>query len=237
MPGEGVNVLVRGHDADAVVVAVGDVKIAGGIEGHAGGFRQVGVDGRAAVSVEGRDIIPGNRRNDAARVHLADHTVSGIGDIHVARAIEGDSIGLVQRSAGGFAAVSGIDFGRAGAGHGGDDTARGNLADPVVVLVDDIDVVAGIHPEAGRRVEFGADGLPAIPGETRRRRRRCHAGDERNVVRLGTGKSGQQDDPSCDTSADCAIPAADSIFRPVVIMTRHDCLNSFRSPIPVSKHP
>jgi len=63
------------------------------------------------------EILFPHRRNDAARVHLADHTVSGIGDIHVALAIEGDSIGLVQRSAGGFAAVSGIDFGRAGAGH------------------------------------------------------------------------------------------------------------------------
>src|SRR5207253_1019597 len=71
--------------ADAVVVAVGDVEAAGGVEGQAPGCVELGAGGRAAVTAVTGGAVPGHGGDRAAAVDPPDALVAGVGDVHVAR--------------------------------------------------------------------------------------------------------------------------------------------------------
>ena len=75
--------------------------------------------------------------------------VAVVGDVEVAARIHRHVVGGVELGAGGQAAVAG-EAGAAGAGYGGDvPGGQVHLADPVVVVVGDIDVVACVYRHAG----------------------------------------------------------------------------------------
>ena len=87
----------RGHDAagrdppDRVIVGVGDIHGAGAVDGHPsraiesrGAARAVGA---SAVSRQARQ-----RRHHAAGRDLPDRVIEGVGDIHVARAVDGGAL-------------------------------------------------------------------------------------------------------------------------------------------------
>src|SRR5581483_9366770 len=106
---------------DALVVAVGDVDVALGVDGHAVGLVEHRLDGRAAVAVGARRGGPvlqravgvgraaaGERRDRAAAVDLADPLVEGVGDVDVAVGGEPDGPGVVELGGGGRASVAGV---------------------------------------------------------------------------------------------------------------------------------
>src|SRR5205807_6131653 len=107
--------------ADALVVAVGDVDVALGVDGDAVGLVEHGRGGRAAVPVGagGRGAVlqravgvgraaAGERRDVPAAVDLADPLVEGVGDVDVAVGGEADGPGVVELGGGRRPAVAGV---------------------------------------------------------------------------------------------------------------------------------
>src|SRR5207249_4168676 len=95
-----------GDLADAAVVVVGDVEVAGGIEGHANGYAQLRVGRGAAVTREAKAAAAGVGRDGAAGRDLADAIVGDVRDVEVARRIEGHASGGVELRSGRGAAVA-----------------------------------------------------------------------------------------------------------------------------------
>src|ERR1019366_9345319 len=148
--------------ADAMVVLVGDVQVAGGIHGDACGIVQLGAGGRAVVAAEACRPTSGHGRDHAVR-NLADAMVVLVGDVQVAGGIHGDACGIVQLGAGGRAVVA-AEACRPTSGHGRDHAVR-NLADAMVVLVGDVQVAGGIHGDACGIVQLGAGGRAVVAAE------------------------------------------------------------------------
>ena len=83
-PGYGGDRAIRGHLADAVVPAIGDIEAARGIQGDAARRVEAGVDGGSAVARVTSAPVAGHRADDAVGRHLADAVVPAIGDVDVA---------------------------------------------------------------------------------------------------------------------------------------------------------
>src|SRR5581483_7026578 len=105
--------------AGPLVVAVGDVDVALGVDGDAVGLVEHRLGGRAAVAVgagRGGAVLqraagvgraaPGERRDDPAAVDLADALVEGVGDVDGPVGGEADGPGVVELGRGGRAAVA-----------------------------------------------------------------------------------------------------------------------------------
>src|SRR5207249_4556711 len=82
-----------GDLADAAVVVVGDVEVAGGIEGHAIGCGELRGGRGAAVAREATGATTGVGRDGAPGGDLADAAVVVVGDVEVAGGIEGHANG------------------------------------------------------------------------------------------------------------------------------------------------
>ncbi len=95
-----------GDLADAAVVVVGDVEVAGGIEGHANGYAQLRVGRGAAVTREAKAAAAGVGRDGPPGGDLADAIVGDVRDVEVARRIEGHANGVVELRSGRGAAVA-----------------------------------------------------------------------------------------------------------------------------------
>src|SRR5262249_19731413 len=121
---------------------------------------------------------------DIAAGDLAHDVVARVGDVDVARRIERDAAGAVQRGAGGRGAVAAAAQ-RAGAGDGGD-RAAGDHADAVIGRVRDVDDALRIDGDRVRIVELGG-GWIAVVGEARA----AVAGYRRDGVLLAPGSSGK----------------------------------------------
>src|ERR1019366_1408410 len=109
--------------ADAVVDRVGDVQVAGRVDGDPGGKVQLGAGGRAVVAQTRR--APARHGGDHPARYLADEAVTeegGIGEVKVAVRIHGDALWTPQLGAGGRASVEKAR--RGPARHGGNHPAR-----------------------------------------------------------------------------------------------------------------
>ena len=152
---EGADGAVRRHLADPVVERVGDVEVACGIDRHALRPVQLGVDGRRAVAAVSGQAGARHRRDGAIGRDPADHVVARVGDVQVARGVEGQAGRPVELRGRGGAAVARIS-GHSCSREGADGAVRGDLADPVGVAVGHVDVAGGIHSDSIRKAELRA---------------------------------------------------------------------------------
>ena len=91
--------------ADAVVAGVGEVEVAGGVEGEGGGEIELGGGGEGVVAGEAGDAGAGDGGDDAGgEVEFADAVVVGVGDVEIVRGVEGQALGGVECGGGGGAA-------------------------------------------------------------------------------------------------------------------------------------
>ena len=105
---------------------------------------------KPAVPSPAMVIDVAGRRDD-----LADSVVVLVGDEQVARGVDGDGVGAIQLGGGREPAVAAV-AGCAVAGHGDDVAGRlDDLADHVVVAVDDEQVARGIDGEAPGTIQLG----------------------------------------------------------------------------------
>src|SRR5262249_49935942 len=100
--------------------------------------------------------------DDTGRVDLPEPVVVLVDDVHVPRAVGGETAGEVQLGAGGRAAVA-AEAVEVAAGDGGDDTRGVDLPDAVVVA--DVDVPCAVDRQRLQRPEGGRAGRAAVPGE------------------------------------------------------------------------
>src|SRR5207253_2708541 len=155
-----------GDLADAVVLRVRDVEVAGGIEGHAAWADELRGGRGAAVAREALRTGAGVGRDDAAGGDLPDAVVLTLRDVEVAGGIEGHADGFVELRGGRGAAVA-CETHRTCAGVGRDGAVGGDLADAVVAAVCDVEVAGGIEGHANGCVELrggrGAAGAREAP--------------------------------------------------------------------------
>jgi hypothetical protein len=106
--------------ADAVVADVGNVQVAGVVEGEAVRGSELGRGGRSAVAVETAAAARTGEGRNGFRfgVVAADHLVAHVGPVEVAGFVEPQLVRLEELSFGRGAAVAG-ETGLAGACHGG----------------------------------------------------------------------------------------------------------------------
>src|SRR5439155_1371940 len=133
--------------ADAVVVRVGDVEVAGGIEGHAVGAAELSGGRGAAVAREALRTGAGVGRDGAAGGDLPDAVVLTLRDVEVAGGIEGHADGFVELRGGRGAAVA-CETHRTCAGVGRDGAVGADLADAGVAAVCDVEIAGGIDGDA-----------------------------------------------------------------------------------------
>src|SRR5206468_2761182 len=135
-----------GDLADAI--AIRDVEVAGGIEGHAMGGVELRGGRGAAVAREATAATAGVGRDGAPWADLADAAVAAVRDVEVAGGIEGNVPGEVELRGGRGAPVA-REAKVAAAGVGRDGAPGRDLADAVVGGVRDIQVAGGIESHAG----------------------------------------------------------------------------------------
>ncbi|NYF89820.1 hypothetical protein HDF08_001887 [Edaphobacter lichenicola] len=96
-----------GDLADAVVVGVGKVEIAGGVDGNARGrVDGSGEDGGPVAGVALRACAGDGGDETSAGIDAADAVVRGVGEIEVAGGVDGESGGEVELGGEGGGAVS-----------------------------------------------------------------------------------------------------------------------------------
>src|SRR5213076_2254376 len=97
---------------------------------------------------------------------LTDHAVTAVGDEEVARAVEGDARGEVERGRRRQATVAREATGASGSHHRADlARRRSNLADDAVIFVGDDEVARTVEGEGHGEVELGLRGRTAVAAE------------------------------------------------------------------------
>ena len=213
--------------ADPIIPVIGNVHVARGVEGDAGGLFHGRVGGHAAIA--GKSYALGFRaresRNDGGSIHHADHAVFDIGKVVIPLAVDDYGVGSIDLGAGGRAGVSVVARRSRAFGRGRQAThccdiagADGQQADHVVDLIDDVQVALGIECHAGGAIEQGADRGITVAAVTFVRSRpgaggvRNRAGEGRNGVdrgRLRLAQSRQQKKRDRSQPDDgCPVPLA-----------------------------
>ena len=189
--------------ADLVEPRVGDVEVAGGVEGEVEG-QQLRRQGRAAVARGAPLAVAGDGRDRARRVDPAQAVAVGVGDVDVAVAVEGDVPGVGEGGRSGRTAVARAVLG-ARAGERGDDPRRVDLAHPVVERIGDVQVPLGVDRHAVGPVDLGRGGGATVAGEPLG----AGAGD-------GRDDAGRVDlaDPVAEVVGDVQVPGARRRPRP-----------------------
>ena len=162
--------LARRDFSHPLVVSIGDEQIARlvdrdptrAVEGRGLGRAAVAARGGAG-GVAAVRAGAGDGGDHAARGDLADPVIAGVGDEDVALGVDRHALGVFQAGLGGGAAVAadgrpgGVAAVRAGAGDGGDDAARGDLAHAAVERVGDEHVALRIDGDGVGIVEGRVD--------------------------------------------------------------------------------
>jgi hypothetical protein len=145
--------------ADAVVGGVGEVEVAGGVDGEALWEREGGADGRVGVAGEPEGASTGDGGDDAGTGgNAADEMVVGVGEVEVVGGIEGKALRRVDGGLDSGAVVAGDSL-CAGTGDGGDETSGGGYATNAVVGgVGKVEVADGVESECGGKIELGRGG-------------------------------------------------------------------------------
>ena len=175
--------LPAGQDfADALVLRIGDIKVALAIYGQASREGELGHGCGIAVAAIACDA--GSRRGGDPAIgrHLAHAIAPEFGDVQVAGGVHCHVARFQHLRAGGGAAVAGGAL-TAAAGVGLDGAVGRDAAHAAVVQIGDVEVAGQIDGNAVGQVELGAGGRPAIAAETRDAGSR-HGGDRAGGVDL-----------------------------------------------------
>ena len=169
---------------DALVGLVGDVHVAGRVEGGRGRQVEQGHRGRAAVAAEGAHAVAADGlEGGGGRVELHQLGVVPGGDDegaarrhgHVRGVVERGQVGVAVR---GVAELAGADHGVHGVGV--------DAADAVVVPVEDVGQLVGPDGDVLREVEVGATRVQALGSEA------GEAGADERADPAGGGVTGDQ---------------------------------------------
>src|ERR1700722_20396296 len=98
---------------------VGDVEVAGGVDGDAGGRIEIGGGCGCAVASITLDSSAGDNRDRAGTRYFADDVIPGVGKVEVAALVVGKAAGIGNCRRGGRTAIAGVAQ-NAGSGDGGD---------------------------------------------------------------------------------------------------------------------
>ena len=154
--GRGADVAGCVHHPHAVIARIGDVQIPCGIERYAVRRIEPGVDRQRAVARVARyarSVACDGGDFSGGCDHFPDRIIIGIGDEEIARRIDRDALGRVQRRCGCRAAIARVSR-RAGAGRSADRAGgQVHFADHVVVRIRDVDVARTIDGYATRLIQ------------------------------------------------------------------------------------
>jgi hypothetical protein len=145
---------VRPHPPDAVVLGIGDVERAGGVHRQPGGEGQLRPHRRAAVAAEPGNPQPRHGRDRAVAGDLAHPVAFELGDVQVARGVQGEVARRHEFRLHGRPSVA-PGAHAAGSGQRADHAVDADPPHPVVAQVRDVDVALGIHRHGVRQVEAG----------------------------------------------------------------------------------
>ena len=154
--GDGIDDAAGGDPADALVVGIGDIEIAGEIAGQPLRAVQQSSRGRQAVAAEAGCSPARHGLDGTFGVQLEDAVVTRVRDV--------------------YAAVGGhCHAGRPGKGHvahgsarqGGDDALGIDLADRVVAIVGDVQAARRVHRDRVGELDGGGGGDPSVAGVVR----------------------------------------------------------------------
>ena len=142
-----------------MVAAIGDIEVAGPVQGYREGIRKAGFGRRPAIAAEPAFPISRIGRNQARlRIHSADAMVAGVGDEEIAATIDRHVEGHFESRFGGRPAVT-AESRSAAARHRGDLAGLGvDPADSAAALLDDIEVPLSIQGNAHRSRQTGFSG-------------------------------------------------------------------------------
>ena len=156
------NVAVHVHFTDAVVGGVANVHVARIVGDDAVRRIQLRFVGLHPVAVVAGRPGAGDRGNVAVRVHPANAMVKGIRNVQGTRFVYPDGSCVVHVGGQcvdvGVGRIEGIPVvaGRARSGHSGDEPGRsGHFTDATVVVICNVQVVAGVHGQTHRIVYLG----------------------------------------------------------------------------------
>src|SRR5438309_754776 len=122
-----------------MVAVIRHIDVAAAVHRHAEGQEE-------AADVAVAETRPGpGQGGDAARGGALAQPLVVVGDVGVAGAIERDAFGVGEQGGGTLAVGEAV----AAAGQGGDGTAGGDQAHPVVAGIGDVDVAAGVYGDGG----------------------------------------------------------------------------------------
>ena len=141
------------HLPDLVVVAISDVEFAPGVEGDVSRSIKLGRSRLPAVPGGATCRRPRYRGDDPRGVDLPDPVVEAVGDVEVARGIEGDAGGAIQLGCGRGTAVP-AKCCRPVARDRGDDPIGGDLPDPMVELIRDVEVAREVGHGSERLIQL-----------------------------------------------------------------------------------
>ena len=149
--------------AHAMVLRVGDIEIARGIDGQPLRTVELGAGRRAAVAGGTGGAGAGEGGDHALAIHAPHHVVRSVRDIRIARGIHGDAERRIDLRAGSRAAVART----AQQPVAGDraDIAAGEFADAVVQRIGKDDVSGGIDRHTGGQAHLHLVGRAAVSGE------------------------------------------------------------------------
>ena len=151
--------------ADAVVEAVGDVEVAGAVEGKPARHGEGGGRSSSAVSGASGETGAGDRADDAGGgVDDSDALIVGVGDVEATGAIDGEPGWGVDGGGSGRTVIAGEEL-QAIAGDGGDAAGGcGQLADAVIAGVGDVEIPGGVEGERGGIPELSGSGRTVVTG-------------------------------------------------------------------------
>ena len=158
--GDGGELPVGSQFADAVAFELGDIEVAGGVDGDVAGGEKGGIGGSGAVGGGCLAAGAGNGGDDAVGSDAADALVAEVGDVDIAGGIEREAVGEIELGAEGAAAVA-AEPGDTGAGDGGD-YAAGDFAHAVIVGVGEVEVAEAIVGNSLDVGELGGEWRSAV---------------------------------------------------------------------------
>ena len=143
-----------GDLADDVVVGIGDINIAGRVNGETLRIQQVGVGCWSTITEMARNAGTGNRGDDAGGfVDLADHIIVGVGNVNIAIHVHRDTSREKEISVRGWSMIP-VIAGTAVPSNGDDGSGRlDNFANSVVGGIGNEEIAGGINGHTPRVVK------------------------------------------------------------------------------------
>ena len=121
--------------------------------------------GRTAVSAEPGRSGPRDGRDHAARIHLANVVIGGVGNKQISQSVAHDAFDQAERGARGLTTIT-ARTGSTVSGECRNHSARCHSANLVIARVGNVDVTGGIERNVRRSIQSGRVGRCSVAGRT-----------------------------------------------------------------------